>query len=714
MHIKIKLLFALIFVGITVNAQYPCYNGISTNPLNPINNQLTSKKNTFFNWQDSLWAMQPSTFCFRTGFNESPFYKIDNLEELREAKDMKWDDGWELLRRYVGLTETNAYTASNPEHLYVVLYNKYTGILRVLLLACRGADYNAARIQLTFHGTSQMKTDLLEFSREQVTALNKKFTPTMFAAASKYLNENNKYFYADFPVMYDPCTCNYKSKLNILSKLITTSSINIEGAITGDILTKNVGGKGQVEKPGTYSWKDFSSAVNGKVTAVHGSVDKFKTETQKLAENLSRTDTAGKKNAIGQFANFLKDNKFLKAGLNAVPWLKSAIGLIDVFSGGGKTTAGPQEVKLLPLSVNLTAKLNGTISTTNQYHDIIFTNPGSKDATLDPDNYPYYNEVLGVFNLLQNPVIYHETSTSTYEDPDEPDGVFRVRTNKYKFLLDSLKYVLNPAADVTIQNMKVALVVEAQPNQGNQACMDDPFNRRMNPDFVYEGKDANTEIDKFRTDYFDVNCFNERVFTTKSFFWLRNMPQNPPNDISCWEPMPNTYLKFMINLKRNITSTTTQNILYVVTYPMNSKFFDITGNFTNNNSCVDSSVIAPATNTEINSFCNSSVYYNIDRQSRTFRDSVATEAIIAEKGIGVFPNPNNGTFTYKLKAQKGLLKKIVITDIQGRTVYTENCGNATLGLGFSKQITLNLLRGTYILRAITGKETLTTKIIVSN
>lgn len=133
MHIKIKLLFILNFIGITVSAQYPCYNGISTNPLNPINNQLTSKKNTFFNWQDSLWAMQPSTFCFRTGFNESPFYKIDNLEELREAKDMKWDDGWELVRRYVGLTETNTYTASNPEHLYVILYNKYTGILRVLL-----------------------------------------------------------------------------------------------------------------------------------------------------------------------------------------------------------------------------------------------------------------------------------------------------------------------------------------------------------------------------------------------------------------------------------------------------------------------------------------------------------------------------------------------------------------------------------------------------
>lgn len=90
---KFTFLFGFALIATVTNAQHPCFNGISTNPLNPINNQLTSKANTFFNWEDSLWAMQPSAFCFRTGLNESPFYKIDNLEELREAKDMKWEDG---------------------------------------------------------------------------------------------------------------------------------------------------------------------------------------------------------------------------------------------------------------------------------------------------------------------------------------------------------------------------------------------------------------------------------------------------------------------------------------------------------------------------------------------------------------------------------------------------------------------------------------------
>lgn len=67
----IKLIFILILTNQSIVAQYPCFNGISTNPLNPIHIQLPSKLNNFFNWEDSLWQMQPSPYCYRTGLNES-------------------------------------------------------------------------------------------------------------------------------------------------------------------------------------------------------------------------------------------------------------------------------------------------------------------------------------------------------------------------------------------------------------------------------------------------------------------------------------------------------------------------------------------------------------------------------------------------------------------------------------------------------------------
>ncbi len=438
---KRNLIITLIFL-LTAHAgfaQYPCVNGISTNPLNPINTQLPSKKNTFFNWQDSIFQVQPiNNDCIRGSLMESPFYKIDNLEELRDSKDMKWDDGWELIKRGFGLTDLNTNTTDAVPNAYFILYNKYTGIMRVLLKVCRGADYNAAKITISFNPLSQIKTDLLEISRGSISAIDKKFIETSFSAGSIYVNDNTKWFYGDFPMVYDPCTCNYKSKLKIISILISTANVALEGTITGDIYSKDVGGKAQIQKPGSFGWKDVTGFINGKLSTADGSIGTFIKASQELSQNIGLLDTVNKKSAFDLFGKFLANNQFLKTGLKAVPWLKSAVGILDIFTGGGKTTppTGPQEVKLMPLSVNLTAKLNGTISTANQYHNIIFTNPGSKDAQLDPDAYPYYNEVLGVFNLVNTPVLFKSNTGGVCEDNRRAYGV--IGNYNFRFDADSL------------------------------------------------------------------------------------------------------------------------------------------------------------------------------------------------------------------------------------------------------------------------------------
>lgn len=501
---KPKLTLAILFFvsGNCLFAQYPCVNGISTNPANPINTQLPSKKNTFFNWQNSVYQVQPiNTDCLRGSQVESPFYKTDNLEALRESKDMLWQDGWELIQRRFGLTDSNTYTTDPVPDLYFILYNKYTSTLRVLLKVCRGADYNAAKIRIMFHGTSQMKTDLLEYSRGGVLALDKVFTNTIFAAGAEYFNDNTKWFYADFPMMFDPCTCLYKSKLNIVSDLITTSQIALEGKITGDIYTQDVGGKAQIQKPGTYGWKDFANHVNGKYASTFSSIDNFLSQTQQFASNLSNTsDTGTKKQSIRSLANALKKYDFVKQGFGTVPWLKAAVSLVDVFIGGGKQqpTGGPTEVKLLPLTVNLTAKLNSTISTSNPYHNILFTNPGSKDAKLDPANYPYYNEVLGIFNLIQTPEVWWERTTLPLNDwtlYPTTNSTQRVTVDFFKFDSATFKYVLNPAAGLTIQNMRMALVTEAT-YAGPSAYEPPNTTTPSMSEWMHEGRDAITNEHK--------------------------------------------------------------------------------------------------------------------------------------------------------------------------------------------------------------------------
>lgn len=700
-------LWAMFIACISNGQQYPCYNGISTNPLNPINNQLPSKINTFFNWQDSIYQVQPiNSTCVRGSQMESPFFKIDNLEELRESKDMKWDDGWELLRRGFGLTEQNTFTTDPVPHVYLILYNKYTGILRVLLKTCRGADYNAAKITLSFNPLSQIKTDLLELSRGSVSAIDKKYTATAYAAGAKYVNDDTKWFYTDFPMMFDPCTCLYQSKLSIISQLISSSQINIEGAITGDIYTKDVGGKAQIQKPGSTGWKNFSGFVNGKLSTAYGNINTFVSQSQLFAENIGKIDTVNKKSALDNLGSFLKSNQFLKSGLNAVPWLKSAVGLVDIFIGGGKTSTGPQEVKLLPLAVNLTAKLNGTLTTVNQYHDIIFTNPGSKDAQLDPDAYPYYNEVLGVFNLVKSPVLFKGIQSTICEDSRRAYAP-PIQTVSFRFDADSFYYALNPAAEMTIQNMKGAIMVKAKPKTSDTLNM---ANKSINSYFpVFEGKDALDSSFKFRTDYFDMKCLDRQIFKHTAPHWKWFCEISP--DKNWYVNYDTVFLKLMINLKRNNATSTTQNVLLVLTYPVKVVTDAVQVNTPTFPTC-DSTILSPASASFINSFCQSSVYNNIDRQSRAYQDSIRMERNIAKDGIGLYPNPNSGVFTIKLKKESAKLSAFYITDISGRRVYTSAEGSIDLTNGFNKQINVRLNNGTYILTAVTTKGYLKTKFVV--
>ena len=711
MKIKILLITITIIISIKSNGQYPCTNGISTNPLNPINTQLPSKKNTFFNWQDSVYSVQPiNTDCIRGNRMESPFYKIDNLEGLRDSKDMKWDDGWELIRRGFGLTDQNAYTTDPVPNSYLILYNKYTGILRVLLKVCRGADYNATKITLSFNSLSQIKTDLLELSRGSVSAIDKNYSSTDFSAGSKYVNDNTKWFYADFPMIYDPCTCTYKSKLSIISNLIASSQISLEGGITGDIYSKDVAGKAQIQKDGSFGWKDFSGLVNGKVNTVYNSVNGFVSATQGFATNIGNVDTVNKKSALDNLGNFLKNNQFLKAGLNAVPWLKSAVGLIDVFIGGGKSTSGNQEVKLLPLSVNLTVKLNGTISTANPYHSIIFSNPGSKDAQLDPDTYPYYNEVMGVFNLIKTPVLFRGTTSSACNDIRRSYPASTVYN--YRFDADSFLYVLNPASGLTIQNMQGAIIVKATTDANNTPTtnMD---NDSLNSSFrIFEGRDAISGEYKFRSDYFDMKCLDRQILR---YVKKRSLCSSSwSGNYSWWNINYDTlFLKLIINLKRNNATSTTQNILLVLTYPLKVVNDAILYNTPTFPTC-DSLLLPPATPTFVNTFCNSSTYNNLNRQSREYNDSISLVSTIEKDGIGIYPNPNSGLFTVKLKEQEGILSLFYITDMLGRRVFSSNQGNISLSnSGLIQQLSVNLKNGIYVLTALTSKGRLKTRFVIT-
>jgi hypothetical protein len=424
-----------------------------------------------------------------------------------------------------------------------------------------------------------------------------------------------------------------------------------------------------------------------------------------------------------------------------VPFLKGALAALDVFISGGKTADpnGPQTVKIMPLAINLTANLQGTISTPNQYHNVRFTNPGSKDAQLDPGGYPYYNEVMGVFNLIKTPEVYWERREENLNDsynypwmtcttPNQPIygqcQALRVNVDRFQLDTSTFKYVLNPAAGLTIQNMQLQLIIEGEQTGGNYYSNPDNYTYRLMPDdFTFVGKDGKSGEWKFGTPLLDAKNFAKPTFRSFS-----NVSAYYPSDNntywSIWRPKgivsyddTTAFLKVVLNLKRNNATANTQNVLYVLTYPVKLKpgsymqYWSYGYNW--RYAALDTTLLLPATPAEVNSFCQSNVYYNTSRYSRTMRDSVLVEEKLKLDGIAVFPNPNTGLFNVKLRRTEGLLLAINIFDISGRKVYSRNEANLLLSSGLTKQVNTILPRGTYILTATTTKGILKTKFIIT-
>lgn len=630
-----KYILLLFTSAIICNVSSQClYKGITTNPGAPVNNELPSKANLNFDWKQQYW--QNNSTCQPLIQIESPFFKTDNLEILRASKDMLPEDGWELIRRDFGYTDQNTPRLEAPEHIYFILYNKHTGVLRVLLKTCRVADYNGAKMTMRFDATSNFQSGLLNFS-STTRALDITHVKNPAAqSASVFVNDRSKWFYADFPTAYDPCTCNYASKINIISELIQNSSILLEGSITGTI-TSITNGQGSVKNDGSYSFKDF---VNGadKFKKGYSSVDNFISETKNVAATIPNSTSTV--NALTQLQNGLKNDQFLKTGLAAVPWLKSASGLLDFFIGGGKTS--PQQVQIMPMAVNLSMRLSGTMTTSNQYHNIIFSNPGSLNAPNDPDIYPFYNEILGVFNLIKGPVFYKQTRIVFTGSPRD-GGVKRI-THIYRRLKEPMKWVLNPASKLELQDAQVAYVAltDNRINTAPIASIGNGF------DFL-EGKNAETGTWQYRTEYVNLNCLG-----IENIFHFESDKNITPRAL---------FIKFILNFKR-LDNPSAQNVLLVLTYPIGTEEITqtLSGNDFSATRC-SGGAVSQATAAEVGSFC-SSTQYSANRTGRRISSPDNENDNAPGHKIEILPNPATDRIVVKGTNAK-TIKAILLYNAHG-------------------------------------------------
>ncbi len=696
--------------------------GITTNPEAPINTERPEKTNTFFDWTATTFPINSSLTNDQQII--SPFYQDNNsaVSVFLDNKDRLPKDGWELIKYTNGYEDDGNPSPTAVGFVSIVLYNKYTGVLRVMLAGDEVQGFNGARIRVTFDGNvSETLSSVLSNSSEEFALdrfiLDEELSIPTQTAIAQYNNDGIKWMYADFKMAYDPCSCFYRSGMLIQVFLIDESVITLSGAIEGTITTIEDGETKVKEngfsfdgllKSGKKAAKSYSS-VNKFVKQQLEVIDVKPEDTPESLESEGKIDAANTVRGLGTLGTLFNGSKILKGGLKAVPFIAAGLDLVNFFTGGGKS--GPQTVKVMPMAIQADVTLDGSLIATYPFSEINFNTPGSKNVKcLDESQYPYYNEVLGVFNLIKTPNMYERVSRgTTIGDPGgEPDMTW-TRFN-YRLAEDEIiQYVINPASDLRT-NGEILACIEVE--------FDWPHSIFWEPDKLIKVSEKSV-----RTRYVPLGCLGQLAIrgTTRGHKEVK------------------AYIKFVMNLEKENASPDDDNVLLVTKYPVKIVGADysqlpidymdgtltgfeneLTLNYTVNgtlgawekvlidtsynvedaqisagesidvepgttirkssfkialpNGCNSSS--RPLNGNEITSFCQSALYNTTERnnfssRASLFNDELVNNPVESEKKIhikSIYPNPTNEKFTISYNLQVSSKVRITLTDFSGTVV----------------------------------------------
>ena len=237
MKLKIKNKFFILLFGFCIIVNYvraqtqiscdPIW--ISTDPSNPINPQKPSASN-YFNWM--LTPSSHSYTCYpgSTGTPypiESPFYETSiniNYHSLVNFANSDFfpQDGWELFKQNLGqYNNCSSFRQNIVVVPYIMLYNKYTGIMRLFGSLTDPSLQNYATVIVHVYEAIPDPTHGLNIGWNASSflsphgvlnqPLDQKTTVLNVQVPTKFGNDQNTMFYADFVVGYDPCVCHYPS-----------------------------------------------------------------------------------------------------------------------------------------------------------------------------------------------------------------------------------------------------------------------------------------------------------------------------------------------------------------------------------------------------------------------------------------------------------------------------------------------------------------------
>ena len=340
--------------------------------------------------------------------------KIDNLPT----------DGWELIQYDLG---TSVEPTTNPP--YLIIYNKYTGILRVFVYMpgdIYSEQTSGAYINLRFDGDFS-KSALLATADKELLSMEDFTNVNQLAVANKYYTaQTDNWFMADFPMTYDPCTCHNPTyndglkphKLLIDVYFIDVADVSLISTITGTLesdgvasntasggvninensfasiignISANTSVNVKANASATVSYKSSGGFQNSIVNRT-----KIKTQSPRVRKrapvSIKYWPEYEKVKSQSQSSNVISVVASAAIGGEAT-FAMEAIGLLSYFiseSSNNGSSSGSIAAQEQTQYLNATATTQGTITQKIGGSYISLFLPGSNKSTILPDNNKYF------------------------------------------------------------------------------------------------------------------------------------------------------------------------------------------------------------------------------------------------------------------------------------------------------------------------------------
>lgn len=484
------------------NGSYPCCNGlIHTGPdASKVINLERSAFTNQFDWRLDAYNVyhplggyddgsggpiqMPNPFKTTSSWlSNINYYNIPIPQRNPVILDYKPEDGWELLHRHLGFKpdEVNTATAlENRKGPYFILYNKYSGLFRVIAaLDDNNAQTVITQLSLPRPSSSYVASGIFGYYGNEAQTLDEQ-SNDLVTRSSIYPGKT-AWFIADFTLSYDPCVCSNDARLKIDFETISTATVNMDGRLIATTIPLNGSGTSPL-----LNGEDFLLSLNQDGTGVQGGMQTYHKIDSLVSKFKSPAGLTNiQKKGLDKLGEVLKSG--LKSGLDPLAnGIVSSVGtafintldptLLQEFTGNDSLKVGlglgsslsdflmglitPDQPAIPNVSfIEGELKLTGTVttSTLNNSFEINLEQPGSKSSQYQSSTpssdwtfYPAYNEALGVVAVLEVPQIYSYEAEETYFRAASSD---EIRRNHFE--LKSFKYTFNPAAQVDTNKTKL-------------------------------------------------------------------------------------------------------------------------------------------------------------------------------------------------------------------------------------------------------------------